>query len=184
MQHGILILVQLIGIGTGVGFVSMMVLYFKTGPQKMGDRCMSSVVLVGVAAQYAGLLSTTHCSLVRSTVGIGLFLLANLLFWAARIAHGTRRPAAVFGQAVPDTVTLSGPYRIVRHPFYLAYVLAFLAASIVGNRWWMHFIVVTLFTLYNLAAAQEERLLLSSPHVGKQYADYRRRSWRWCPPAW
>jgi protein-S-isoprenylcysteine O-methyltransferase Ste14 len=184
MPYVMLIFAQMVGIATGIGFVLMMALYFRAGPQKFADRCMSITVLTGTLLQYAGFLSMTQCGVVRSIAGTAIFLLANLLFWSARIAHGIKRPAAVFGQAVPEALTQCGPYRMVRHPFYLAYVLAFLASAIVGNRWWMYLITAALFLLYNLAAGQEERLLLACPRIGQQYADYRRRSWRWCPAAW
>lgn len=179
-----LLAVRVAGVATGVGYVVMMFAYFRSGPARAADRVMSASVLVAAAAQYTAFLTADDVTPVRTGVGLGLLAVSNVLFWSARVAHGPTRPAAVFGGEVPPAVVRSGPYRVVRHPFYLAYVLCFAAVAAVGGRWWQFPLAAAVFVLYNAAARQEEEAMLGSPEVSAEYAAYRRRSWRWVPLVW
>ena len=68
----------------------------------------------------------------------------------------------------------SGPYRWVRHPFYLSYTLAWLGAvAAVGDVQLLPTVAVML-AFYVGAAYGEERRLLSGP-AAADYAKYRCR---------
>jgi protein-S-isoprenylcysteine O-methyltransferase Ste14 len=183
-QESALCMARVVGIATGIGFVAMLFLYFRSGPQRAADRAMSVVVLAAAVYQYWAFFAVENVPVADCLICVGLLLLANFLFWSARLAHGSNRPAAVFGQEVPETIVRNGPYRLIRHPFYLAYSLSYLALAVVGGQWLQYVIAALLFLLYDRAASQEERLLCKSPRIGEQYTEYCRRSWRWCPPLW
>ena len=85
---------------------------------------------------------------------------------------------------MPNTLVRTGPYRLIRHPFYLAYVLAFLAAVVVAGGVWGYVLVGSVFLLYHLAAVQEESQLSRSPMVGAEYRAYCQGTKRWCPWIW
>jgi protein-S-isoprenylcysteine O-methyltransferase Ste14 len=176
--------VQAVGVATGVGFVAMMFLYFRAGPQRTCDRLMSVAILAAACFQYISFLAVEDIFLVAGIACLVLLVLANLLFWSARAAHGSLRPAAVFGRDIPQMVVQKGPYRFIRHPFYLAYSFSYLALALVGNRWWQYLVAVCVFALYNLAAAEEEQLLTRCPAIGEEYTRYRQQSWRWFPLLW
>lgn len=80
----------------------------------------------------------------------------------------------------PLRIVCSGPYRSIRHPFYSAFILAFLGAAMAAPH------VLTLACLVygvltlNLTAAREERRLLASRH-GTTYRDYMTTAGRFFP---
>jgi protein-S-isoprenylcysteine O-methyltransferase Ste14 len=86
--------------------------------------------------------------------------------------------AGIRPQAPRDTLQITGPYRWVRHPVYLGWMLAsFGAAHMTGNR--LAFAAIT--SIYLLVAVPwEERSLRQS--FGEDYAEYKRRvKWRIVP---
>ncbi|MFC5724230.1 methyltransferase family protein [Streptomyces gamaensis] len=117
----------------------------------------------------------------------GLDLLAVVLD-AASIALifltlGTHRvPLALWHQDddAPRHLVTHGAYRRIRHPFYSAFLLAFLAALCVWPHW-----VTAAFAVYGFAAlrstaVREERRLAAS-EFGAQYRSYLARSGRFFP---
>jgi protein-S-isoprenylcysteine O-methyltransferase Ste14 len=77
-----------------------------------------------------------------------------------------------------DTLQITGPYRWVRHPLYLGWILTvFGAAHMTGDR--LAFAVITSIYLV-FAVPWEERSLMQS--FGGHYAEYKRRvKWRIVP---
>ena len=72
---------------------------------------------------------------------------------------------------MPKALITSGPFALIRHPFYLAYSLAWLAAPVAT-----HGPLVTIFALiaigvYVIAARREERQL--EDRFGEAYRTYK-----------
>jgi protein-S-isoprenylcysteine O-methyltransferase len=82
----------------------------------------------------------------------------------------------------PDqTVVRAGPYRIVRHPGYLAdLVLWFGFGQALGSRLLTAAIALLMWLVYSRRIDAEEALLLD--RLGEAYADYSRSTWRLLPP--
>lgn len=88
-------------------------------------------------------------------------------------------PRAFVEDPKPRTLITGGPFRFVRHPFYLAYVLAWLAAPVA--TWGP---VITLFALIQIAtfivaARREERQLEGL--FGEGYRAYKARTGMFLP---
>lgn len=103
---------------------------------------------------------------------------AALFWWAVGV---TRGKLAACGQgAVSEQVVTCGPYRYIRHPFYTSYNLAW-AAGWVATAWWPAGIAaVVMAALYERAAREEERGLLTSA-LSENYQNYRRRTGKYLP---
>lgn len=98
---------------------------------------------------------------------------------------GTHRaPLSLWHQEndMPSSIVTYGAYRRIRHPFYAAFLLALLAASLLSPHVATLGALVCGFIALNATAAREERRLLDSP-FGKAYADYMRMTGRFWP-AW
>jgi protein-S-isoprenylcysteine O-methyltransferase Ste14 len=184
MAHSFFLVAKAIAFVTGFLYVLMMVVYFKSGPKHNAERFMSTTMLVATVLHATLVFNLKTTSFMASILSLALLFFSNLLFWSARVAHGKTRPAAVFGEAVPEAFVSSGPYRFVRHPFYLSYVLTFLATATMSGNSWLYLSSTIIFALYNLAARQEEKLLATSPSIGTKYVDYCQHSSRWFPKVW
>lgn len=103
-------------------------------------------------------------------IGIGIILLAGRVIDALELA-GLRRPTE-------GRLDVRGPYRLVRHPIYLGFLLvAWAAPTMTGDRAWF----ASLSTLYLLLAIPlEERSMQRG--LGASYAAYRAAvRWRLVP---
>lgn len=111
-----------------------------------------------------------------------LWLLALTLFtasfatFAAAIAASRKTPPTLaYDDDSPNFLLNHGPYRYVRHPFYLAYVLFWFGTAIAthGLAGWLAPAIMT--TLYVHAATREERKFANS-ELAAAYAAYRTRA--------
>jgi len=60
----------------------------------------------------------------------------------------------------PAALTTAGPYRLVRHPIYAAYLLAWCGGAIISAQFWLLGAVICMGCFYLSAAWQEERMFL------------------------
>jgi protein-S-isoprenylcysteine O-methyltransferase Ste14 len=103
---------------------------------------------------------------------------AALFWWAVGV---TRGKLAACGQgAVSEQVVVCGPYRYIRHPFYTSYNLAWVAGFAVTAWWATGIAAVTMAALYERAAREEERGLLTSA-LSEKYQEYKRRTGKYLP---
>ena len=110
--------------------------------------------------------------------GVGLGLLAAvLLTWTFR----------TLGKNITDTVVTrekhflvtTGPYRWVRHPFYVSFLLGIVANSLVMANWFLFACGVTVFLLFAIRSRIEEENLLA--RFGDDYRRYRERTGAFLP---
>jgi protein-S-isoprenylcysteine O-methyltransferase Ste14 len=99
--------------------------------------------------------------------------------WARHTIRG-RRFGLALSDHVPEALCDEGPYRYIRHPIYLSYLLAFLAVLVALPHW-----VTALGFLYNfvlvvIAARSDERVLAGSA-LAAEYAAYRERTGMFLP---
>jgi protein-S-isoprenylcysteine O-methyltransferase Ste14 len=108
-------------------------------------------------------------------VGLGLFVV--LLVFRAN-TYGGSSVEVVGGQ----TVTSTGPYAIVRHPMYAAFVVMALGASLALGSWWGLLAVVGLIATLVWRIFDEEKLLRDDL---PGYAEYTQRvRYRLVPFVW
>jgi protein-S-isoprenylcysteine O-methyltransferase Ste14 len=113
-------------------------------------------------------------------VGLGIYLLAHVVFWWARAAHGKQRPAFAGLDVRPTFLTQAGPYRLVRHPIYTAYLLLWLAGPVISARPWLLLTTLWMAWLHYLAASREERAFAESD-LAREYQGYRDRTGMFFP---
>lgn len=109
-------------------------------------------------------------------VGLGV-LTAALLTWTFH----------TLGRNITDTVVTrqqhalitSGPYRWVRHPFYVSFLLAMVANSLVMANWFVFAIGLIAFAMLALRSRIEERNL--ALRFGDEYRRYQERTGAFFP---
>ena len=164
-----------------VTFVAAMAVFFKAGP---GQRASRLTLFASIAVGLVTIVTTLG---TRETVGGWALLIGGMLgigaqavFWAAIGAHGIHRPSGAFATTAPSWLVRQGPYRWVRHPFYTAYAMAFVAGAVFAQSRWLWVVPAWMVTMYVLAARQEERLIMSSP-LAPAYSAYRKEVGAFCP---
>lgn len=77
------------------------------------------------------------------------------------------------------TLVTSGPYRFVRHPFYVTAALLIAAASLLAANWLILALGVLMMSLLIVRTTKEEEMLVAK--FGDQYRDYMARTGRFVP---
>jgi len=103
---------------------------------------------------------------------LGLALTAALLLFKSGhvvVSHEER----------PKGVMVTGAFRYVRHPLYLASILTYLGLTISTMSIFSFILLVGIFTFHNYIAGYEERLL--EKKFGEEYRRYKKRAGKWVP---
>jgi protein-S-isoprenylcysteine O-methyltransferase Ste14 len=104
--------------------------------------------------------------------GIAMYVAATLLFLSAlEAARRVPLPRTLVSDQMPKALVTTGPFAVIRHPFYVAYAIAWLAAPVAT-----HGPVVLAFALcaigvYAYAARREEQQL--EERFGEAYRVYK-----------
>jgi protein-S-isoprenylcysteine O-methyltransferase Ste14 len=148
-------------LGTMACFAGALPLYFRKGTAATtGKRVMVGGIVACGLAQAAILFIADNVAVGWRIARLVLLALAHALFWSAVASHwGSGRPLVAFATDAPGRFIRRGPYRWIRHPFYMPYILAWLAG---------------------LAAIGEQAAFLSSTFSG-QYRVYQQQTGMYFP---
>jgi protein-S-isoprenylcysteine O-methyltransferase Ste14 len=138
---------------------------------------MRTLGICGAAATIlnAWLIVKTQTPLVAVIISLAVLFISQLVFRAAVKATAQHKLSLAFSSDTPGHLNQSGIYRIIRHPFYLAYALTWLAAAIASLHWLALIALVVMFSFYLSAAMLEERKFLASP-LAPAYRAYRQNT--------
>ncbi len=110
--------------------------------------------------------------------GVGLSVpFACLLIWTLRTLGKNLTDTVVTRKE--HTLVTAGPYRWVRHPFYVCVALAALANSLTTANWFLFLTVSLAFFLLVVRTRQEEAKLIE--RFGDEYRQYRERTGKFFP---
>ena len=155
-QEGLLILLTLrpLGIVGAIGFIAYLI-----NPARMA---WSSVALPGWLRWF----------------GVALGLVAGfLLIWTFHSLGKNLTDTVVTRKE--HTLVTSGPYRWVRHPFYLTLALAVMANSLAAANWFLLITGCLALAFIALRTRKEEENLLA--RFGDEYRMYTQRTGRFFP---
>ena len=132
-------------------------------------------------AHLAGVIFLQPRSDAFVIAGIVMYTAAVAVFLAAiEAADRTRLQRMYIDQPLPDRLITDGPYRWVRHPFYLGYIIGALAPVVAIDHFVMPLLSITVVAITVAAAFREERVWLASPRA-EAYREYRRRTGMFLP---
>ena len=155
-------------------------LYFKGGDAGPGAAIAQGMFMFGgiIPIWLLGLYQTIH--LVNGIIAACILTACIALYEWTRHAIWGRRFGVGLGEHVPDELCEAGPYRYIRHPLYLAYELAYLAAFVALPHWLTGVLLAVSVAMFLYMARNDEQMIAGSP-LGEQYAAYRQRTGMFWP---
>jgi len=137
-------------------------------------------VLIGITHGF-GLLVLNAATNLQAGIGIAMYSGALTLFLSA-IEAARRTPLTRTFVYEPrcDVILQAGPYRVIRHPIYVSYSLAWLAAPVAMQSVVLGLTAIFMIGCYVTSLHEEERRLAAGPRAA-EYAHYRARTWRMIP---
>jgi protein-S-isoprenylcysteine O-methyltransferase Ste14 len=166
---------------TWVAFSVCMRYYFRKRRQaSTAKRWLVRLAFLCTAAQLTALALVPPPTLLLAWAALAGYAAANALYWWALASHGKDRPAFAFVAVTPGAFNDRGPYRLVRHPIYTAYLLGWLAGALATGLPWLLAPAAVMGLLYYRAARLEEGWFLASPFA-KEYRAYQRRTGMFLP---
>ncbi len=143
-------------------------------------RALQDVGVGFAVIQFFGLLLLGSRSPAWAAAAIAMYIAATLLFLASlEAARRVHLPRTLVDDPLPKALITTGPFALVRHPFYIAYSLAWLAAPVATHGPMITVCGVLAVATYVLAARREERQL--EAQFGDAYRAYRDRTGRVVP---
>lgn len=105
--------------------------------------------------------------------GFIIFYLGAGMYNLALFAAGKYLRPAPSGIHAEHKLIQTGPYRIIRHPLYVSYILILAGLSLVLRSYWLLIPAVCIIVgIYPTAKAEEEMLV---ERFGEEYTGYQRR---------
>lgn len=137
-------------------------------------------VVLGLTHGLALLVLNSATNLWAS-IGIAMYSVSMALFLSAiEAARRTPMTRTFVYEPKCDTILQTGPYRVIRHPIYLAYSLAWFAAPIAMQSYALGATAMFMTGCYIASAREEERRLATGTRAA-DYGQYRARTWHMIP---
>ncbi len=139
-----------------------------------GAKLLSAVVLACAILMFV-LVWIADQPLLVQLLGIVLMVASYLLFWAAIRASKAATLLLAFDPGHPQSFVSTGPYRYVRHPFYVSYAIFWGGWAIASWSIWAIVPFVFMLAVYVSAARDEERKFALTG-MAADYQAYRART--------
>lgn len=153
--------------------------FFKIESSKarVGSLLYDPAVAVQFLAVYYYEITGNYSGLIPPYLAIVLYLSGLLFFWwSIRTAKDLQ---FAFSARVGKIIT-SGPFNFVRHPFYLSYIVFWLASSLLFNSIFLWITLTYLVSFYFVSARSEEKMILNSAN-SQEYKAYRQNTGMFLP---
>jgi protein-S-isoprenylcysteine O-methyltransferase Ste14 len=170
------------------GLIALLPRIFFRRDGSFNARWWSTALPVGAAPIVLVLARVLHLAPVLPASWLPVTGLASIAVSALSIGLiaqtlGTHRiPIALWHQTddAPRHIVTWGAYRLIRHPFYAAFLVAFTAAVLAFPHWLTAALLIYMVVMLNRIAAREEQQLAAS-EFGAEYREYLTRTGRFLP---
>ena len=153
--------------------------HFQSRSMPLGANLISLAALLSLAI-YIWLLWATDAPTIAQLAAVIIGALGLWLFFRTIAASRDRGLHFAFDPDNPVSLVTSGPYRVVRHPFYTSYLIFWVAMTLGAWSVWGIAVLVLLTAMYTVAARTEEAKFAATPMAG-EYAEYRKRAGMFWP---
>jgi protein-S-isoprenylcysteine O-methyltransferase Ste14 len=110
--------------------------------------------------------------------GVGTGVFCSLLMYWTLSSLGKNLTDTVVTRSKATLVT-NGPYRWVRHPFYVTAALLMASVTLLSANWFIGISSVAVLALLAIRTPKEEQMLIE--RFGQEYRDYMARTGRFLP---
>lgn len=148
--------------------------HFQSDRMPRGSMLITLVVLA-TSITYFYLVWAVEQPVLASLGGLVLECLGVAMFLVTIRASRLGRLRMAFDEGNPRGLVTEGPYRYVRHPFYVSYIIYFAGFAIATWSWIAVVPLAILLVIYVLAARMEEGKFANTP-MSAEYAAYRQRT--------
>lgn len=144
--------------------------FFKmtSGTPRLSALLYDATVATQIVTTLVLMFTTSGKSLPLVAASICLYSLSLILFWWSIFT--AKKLDFAFSNDVGNIVT-TGPFRLVRHPFYVSYILTWLSSTFLFNSLILWITLLYLMAFYFLSARKEERVILKSVY-SDEYRKY------------
>ena len=144
--------------------------FFKmnSGTPRLSALLYDATVATQIVTTLFLMLTTSGKILPLVAASIFLYGLSLVLFWWAIFTAKSLDFA--FSNEVGSIVT-TGPFKIIRHPFYTSYMLAWFTSSFLFNSLILWITLLYLVAFYFLSARKEEAVIMKSVY-SNEYKNY------------
>ena len=147
--------------------------HFSSEKYPLGMYLISALSIVGL---YLFMRFAFVFALNNFAVSAALILIAfALFFWALKHSRAKKLSLAFDEETRIDGIIVSGPWKYVRHPFYVSYVLFWLGCALGTLHLASITVAAALLFIYAYSAAREEAALKLGRYGG-DYVEYRKRA--------
>ena len=167
-------LVTLVGISVVAAYIWSVRNHFVSDAMPSGARIIAAAVTTSLVVMLA-LTWLISQPLPAQVLGLAIQLFSVWIFYAAIQASRKARLRFIFDPEHPHSLVKDGPYRLVRHPFYVSYSIFWFGWAVATWSIWAIPCVIILIWLYVSAAQFEERNFEASP-LSSDYLDYKART--------
>jgi len=172
-------LVLIFGFGCFIPFMWATRRHFLvSGPLPAGMRVVIVLSFVGAIWFVARVVASgvgpgAPYALALMAVALGVFC------WTVGTTRERRLPIA-FADDMPNFIYRTGPYRYLRHPFYMSYILCWIGTSLATRGVWSWVVPLVMTAVYVAVARQEEQKF-SLSRLSGDYDAYRKKTAMFIP---
>jgi protein-S-isoprenylcysteine O-methyltransferase Ste14 len=112
-------------------------------------------------------------------IGVAMAVVCPLLLHWTLATLGANNLTDTIAVRAEATLVTDGPYRWVRHPYYVVAALLMAAVTVLTANWLIGLSSLFVLVLLALRTPKEEQMLID--RFGEQYRDYMTRTGRFCP---
>jgi protein-S-isoprenylcysteine O-methyltransferase Ste14 len=160
--------------------------FLTVGKIEPGMKLVSLLSIFGMiwflATRWAAGTLSQSADPGRDLVALALLAIFTILFWWAIRTTRQKRLSLAFSKDEPEFIHTTGPYAWIRHPFYTAYIIFWIATAVAAATLWFWVMPIIMTVLYLRAISIEERKFSASP-VSSAYRAYKARTGMLFPTA-